>query len=144
MKHKAVISLLIIAIFFPLIFSCSTKCTQFNIAEYQLKVKPTINVIDRSGPDDKGVANFPIKIAVIKKYCDGKLGNEEFLEGVTNAYGTYQAPGSWTLNIDSRADEVLINVYEPSGDRIGTCTYSFSEFKSLNLFAPNCAVEFSN
>lgn len=144
MKTRAIFSLILSSLFLLTLPSCTNKCTQFNIAEYQLKVRPTINVIDRSGADDQGVPNLDIKVAVIKRYCDGKLGNEDFQAGKTNSLGYYEFPGSWTLKINSRVDEVIVNVYLPNDEAIGTCSYSYSKYEKLDVFQPNCAVQYQN
>lgn len=135
------ISVLSVMLFFMISSSCITKdCEDENeIIPFEVQVRPTITIMN----GNLGVPNLDISVKVFKEYCDGSIGNSEWVEGETNGAGIYYSPGSWTLKITSGIDKATVTVSVTGGDWIGTCTYEYDEFSSSTYFQPNCILEYT-
>lgn len=134
---------LLVLLFFIFNSSCSNtkECEEeYEIVHFDLQVRPTVSIMN----GNIGVPNFDIVVNVSKMYCDGTSGSGDPIEGTTNGAGIYESPGSWTLNITSGIDKVIVYAGSANGDWLGSsCIYEYDEFSSSSYFQPHCILQYS-
>jgi hypothetical protein len=137
------VGLWVLVLFFLLNSSCeNTKdCEEeYSIVHFDLQVRPSISIMN----GNLGVPNLNIVVNVSKMYCDGTSGDGESIKGTTNGAGIYESPGSWTLNITSGIDKVIVFAGSEDGEWLGSsCIYEYGEFSSSSYFQPHCILQYS-